>query len=109
MFGVHPFGLPKAWQSPASWFTDLHDRSTALHLAFGNCIGGAGPYYSTVHLDVYTYYPTVTVDGQKVIDAGHLTVLEDPGLREFAKQFGDPDYLLTERPLPKAVEDMIKR
>ena len=109
MFGVHPFGLPKAWQSPASWFTDLHDRSTALHLAFGNCIGGAGPYYSTVHLDVYTYYPTVTVDGQKVIDAGHLTVLEDPGLREFAKQFGDPDYFLTERPLPKEVENLIKR
>jgi hypothetical protein len=109
MFGVHPHACPRPLQSPASWFTDLHDRATTLHLAFGNCIGGAGPYYSTVHLDVYVYFPTVTVDGQKVVDAGHLTVLEDPGLREFAKQFGDPDYLLTEKPLPKLVENMIRK
>ncbi|MFB3884639.1 MAG: hypothetical protein ACE144_05395 [Thermodesulfobacteriota bacterium] len=109
MFGVHPHAWPKPWQSPVQWFMDLHDRAVALHLAFGNCIGGGGPYYSTVHLDVYTYYPTVYVDGEKVVDAGHLTVLDDPSLREFAKQFGDPDFLLTERPLPTVVDNLIKR
>jgi len=108
MFGMHPHAGPVSWQGPADWFNDLHDRATALHFAFGNCMGGAGPYYSKVHFDVYVYYPTVYLNGEKVIEDGHLLALEDPGLREFAKQFGDPDYLLEEKAIPRVLEKLIK-
>ncbi len=107
MFGFHPHACPKAEDSEINWFSSLHDRSTTLHFAFGNCMGAAGPYYSSVHVDVYMFNPDVYVDNFKLIDYGHLTLLEDPKLREEAKKFGDPDYLLTEKPLPEKIQKLI--
>ena len=40
------------------------------------------------------YRPTLTVDGELIIDRGHLTALDDPGIRAIAAKYGDPDKLL---------------
>ena len=47
-------------------------------------------------------YDVTTNDGRKVrlIDKGHLTLLDDPEVRAFAAKFGDPDELLTEDWVP---------
>jgi 2,5-dihydroxypyridine 5,6-dioxygenase len=37
---------------------------------------------------------TVTADGKTIVDRGRLLILDDPGLREYARRFGDPDELL---------------
>ena len=44
---------------------------------------------------------TISADGEVFLDRGRLPILEDPDLREWAKQYGDPDYLLS----PVAAED----
>ena len=38
---------------------------------------------------------TITADGEVIVDRGKLVILDDPALREFASQYGDPDYLLS--------------
>jgi hypothetical protein len=38
---------------------------------------------------------TISADGEVFLDRGRLLILEDPDLREWAKQYGDPDYLLS--------------
>ena len=38
---------------------------------------------------------TITADGKPVVDRGRLLILDDPGLREYASRFGDPDELLS--------------
>ena len=48
------------------------------------------------HLSNEIENATIYLDGEKLYDSGHLTVLDDPDLRQFASQFGDPDLLLSE-------------
>lgn len=67
-------------------------------LAFGGDtgVGGVDPGFEyTTTLFTNTYGSTVTVDDVPIVEDGRLLILEDPELREFAQQFGDPDYLLS--------------
>jgi leucyl aminopeptidase (aminopeptidase T) len=43
-----------------------------VHIAIGDNIFYGGDVYSPVHMDMVIYQPTVTMDGQKVVDQGHL-------------------------------------
>jgi hypothetical protein len=54
-----------------------------------------------VHLNFPTYEATLH-SGEEVtlIDNGRLTVLDDPEVREYAREFGDPDELLSEDWIP---------
>jgi hypothetical protein len=53
----------------------------------------------TAHLDLIDFDGTVTINDVPAVDAGRLTVLDDPDLRELATRFGDPDDLLNNWPL----------
>ncbi len=46
------------------------------------------------------YFPTLNLDGEILVDKGHLTVLDDPEIRRLASKFGDPDVLLNEDWIP---------
>lgn len=86
-------------------------RAGLLHTGFGTagpsqCEADAGadgiPYG---HLHVHLQFPTielVTQDGTviRTVDQGHLLVLEDPEVREFASRYGDPDEVLSEKWVP---------
>ena len=52
------------------------------------------------HRDWQMYFPTLILDGEVLVDKGHLTVLDDPEIRRLASKFGDPDQLLSEDWIP---------
>ena len=104
MFGIHPksnaFGYPSA---PVEvYFTGIHSRPDTLHNALGHS-SGAGGVVSNRHIDSFVHNQTVYIDGDKLIDNGHLVVLDDPGMREFASRYGDPDQLLRMSPMPEGL------
>ena len=101
MFGIHPksnaFGYPAG---PVTvYFNGMHSRPDTLHNALGHSAAGTA-VVSNRHIDTFVHNQTVYVDGDKLIDKGHLVVLDDPGMREFASRFGDPDKLLRLDPMP---------
>ncbi len=100
MWGIHPKAEPFGWPTEASdvWRLPLHSRPDLLHFALGRAIGG-GPW-SKIHADFYLRNPTVYIDGEKLIDNGHLLVLEDPEIRKIASKYGEPDQILAVKPLP---------
>jgi hypothetical protein len=104
MFGIHPksnaFGYPSG---PVEvYFTGIHSRPDTLHNALGHS-SGAGGVVSNRHIDTFVHDQTVYGDGDKIIDNGHLVVLDDPGLREFASRYGDPGKLLSMDPMPEGL------
>jgi hypothetical protein len=59
-------------------------------------VGGVDPgSEDAVALFAQAKNTTITADGKTILEAGRLLILEDPELREFAAQFGDPDELLS--------------
>lgn len=59
-------------------------------------VGGVDPgSENATALFAMTKSTTVTVDDEVILDRGRLLILDDPELREFAAQYGDPDYLLS--------------
>lgn len=107
MWGVNPKGYPFGWPdnvgSSVAYYLPMHNRSDMLHFALGMAIGGAK--YSKLHADFYTHKPTVYLDGEKIIEDGHLLVFDDPEIREIAKKYGDPDKILSTKPLPRGMFD----
>lgn len=86
-------------------------RSGVIHCGFGTrwrgpeerWAGAAGIVYG--HLHVHLLFPTLRIratDGStiSVIESGHLTVLDDPEIREVAAKYGDPDVVLREDWMP---------
>ena len=73
-------------------------RSGVMHLGFGKgwhpLADRQGEYQVRWHRDIEIYFPTLTVDGKKLIDNGYLTILDDPEIRRIAAKYGDPDELL---------------
>lgn len=68
------------------------------HQTHENPIGGG-------HFHIHTYFTTLdfTLDSGKVvrlIDKGHMTLLDDPEVRKVAAKYGDPDQFLTEKWIP---------
>jgi hypothetical protein len=50
------------------------------------------------HLDCQFDFPTITVDGEVLVDDGYLVTLDHPAVRATAARFGDPDRLLLPNP-----------
>ncbi len=101
MFGIHPksnaFGYPTA--PVEAYFTGMHSRPDTLHNALGHDAAGTD-VVSNRHIDTFVHDQTVYVDGDKIIDKGHLIVLDEPQMREFASRYGDPDQILRLDPMP---------
>lgn len=86
-------------------------RSGVIHIGFGTVISsefereadrqGLPVGHFHVHLNFPTYHAEM-VDGSEelLIDGGRLKALDDPGIRELAARFGDPDELLREDWIP---------
>lgn len=72
-----------------------------LHCALGNFQYAGGRYYSKMQLPLFMWQPTITLDGEPLIQDGQLLLLQDRDLRELAGRYGDPDLLLSVRPVAK--------
>ena len=114
--GTHPkvirpdFFNPKYFIEQGSynyWWCDIK-RSGFMHIGFGkgwSGVDGMKKELATWHSDVFLPYPTVYVNGEKIVDNGHLMLLDDPEIRRIAAKYGDPDELLREEWLPSYEED----
>ncbi|MBI4444387.1 MAG: hypothetical protein HY645_00645 [Acidobacteria bacterium] len=89
-------------------------RSGIIHFGFGLTISPEShvraeydqymrehPQVADGHFHVHQYFATVevlTVDDKtiKIIDKGHLTLLDDPEVRTLAAKYGNPDQILRE-------------
>lgn len=84
------------------WWCDIK-RSGFIHIGFGKGWSGSDGLKEDLpawHSDVFLPYPTVYVNGRKIIDNGHLLALDDPEIRRIAAKYGDPDELLREEWVP---------
>ena len=104
MWGNHPKAWPIGYQTGdvKDWFSLMHLRPDLLHFALGCHVQGGKPF-SLLHADFYTTNPTVYLDGKVLIEKGHLTVLDDPEVREIASKYGDPNKILELKPLPSGL------
>ena len=82
-------------------------RSGVVHMAIGSdMIDRATEAEDRVgalprnHRDVELYFVTYYVDGEKIVENGHLLVLDDPEIRRIAAKYGDPDEVLREDRIP---------
>ncbi|MGI0085460.1 MAG: hypothetical protein ACREBQ_10295, partial [Nitrososphaerales archaeon] len=89
----------------------LHERKRAgyIHHGFGGSnssaaqLAAAGLPWTHCHIhSMFATYEGKTREGEtiRVIDMGHLTALDDPEVRAFARKFGNPDRLLGEVWIP---------
>jgi hypothetical protein len=69
------------------------NHTGAMHIAFGDTGIGLS---SSEHVDGCLFQATLMVDGETIIDAGRLTTLDDPVIRELASKYGDPAHVLME-------------
>ncbi len=102
MYGVHPkafrIGYKYRWEGSdafGAWNGGTR-RSGTLHFGFG---GGMEEWYR--HRDLEVFFPTLTINGETIIENGRLKILDDPEVREESAKYGDPDYLLTEKWIPE--------
>jgi hypothetical protein len=110
-FGTNPkvirpdFFNPNYFQEQGSynyWWCEIK-RSGFIHIGFGkgwSGLDGVKADLPTWHRDVFLPYPTVWVNEKKIIDNGHLMLLDDPEIRRLAAKYGDPDELLREEWIP---------
>ncbi len=105
MFGLNPKVRSNAPVDQKPIPNEAERRAGTLHMGTGNrpmwgavweAMKDVPKPYRDSHLDGFILKPTVHVNGEPIIEDGHLLILEDPEVREFAKKFGDPDELLKE-------------
>lgn len=99
--GLHPKAfVPEAPQvDPDLWWHLSHHHPDWVHFHIG---GDPGRDYGTpymTHLSALFFRSTVYLDGEKWLDRGRFTVLDDPEVRGLASEYGDPDELLSLRTL----------
>lgn len=101
MWGVHPRTfrqgikyLGQGSETFKAWSGGIR-RAGVIHFGIG---GGMDEFYR--HRDLEVFYATMTINGEKIIENGHLLMLDDPEIRTEAAKYGDPDELLTERWFP---------
>jgi hypothetical protein len=86
-------------------------RSGVIHAGFGTRWRGSEEVWAGEHrilyghLHVHLMFSTLTItttrgEDLRVIDKGHLTVLDDPEVRDRAASHGDPDAMLQEEWVP---------
>jgi 2,5-dihydroxypyridine 5,6-dioxygenase len=105
---LHPKLVSRAplWQPgnpvPLGMFPWAGTGDFIIALGGDTGVGGVDPGYEhSTTFFATTEGATITADGSAVrpgnrviVDRGRLLILDDPGLREYARSFGDPDDLL---------------
>ena len=96
--GIHPKAkvYEAAEKSPDIVHRAVHNHPSVMHFHLGGSIGKEYNYPYMWHLSNEIEGATIYLDGEKLYDGGHLTVLDDPEVRSYAGQYGDPDLLLKE-------------
>ena len=95
--------IPGIAGSGKMWTYNIDLKAGVFHIAVGTTAGGFtakftnGHGYPFHHKDFVLYRPTLTVDGQTIIDRGHLLALDAPDIRAIAAKYGDPDTLLKQQ------------
>lgn len=90
MWGIHPKAAGRGGRAASN--------PHLLHFGLGNSIPYGGPTFSRTWQVVFVEDATLSVDGEPLLDHGHLTVLDDPEVRAVAARYGDPDELLAQAP-----------
>jgi hypothetical protein len=86
-----------AEKNPDLYNWGQHNHPSVMHFHLGGSKEVVGYDYPYMwHLSNEIDHSTIYLDGEKLYDSGHLTVLDDPSLRKFSSRFGDPDTLLRE-------------
>ena len=93
-WGIHPKASLSAGLEERAQDTILYRRAGVFHCAVGLWPGVGVP--CKFHWDGGGIRPTLYIGDQLVIDKGRLTVLDSPDLIEIAKEFGNPNDLLSE-------------
>jgi hypothetical protein len=98
MFGLNPKAW--VWSSIPRGHKGLMERhSGILHMGIG---APQGRHYrgevvrAKYHMDGVLFKPTVYLNDKKIVDAGHLLALDDPGVKKVAAKYGDPEKILFE-------------
>ena len=94
MWGMHP--KVNIWKSPGVMAPMASRRSGTLHFGFGNGRALGGNIVTNYHDDVVLLKPTLYLDDFKMIENGKLIILNEPGIREVANKYGNPDIILAE-------------
>lgn len=86
MFAAHPKGRGSR-------------MAGAIHHSVGGGPGSHGKVgrktsKAPAHYGLVTFEPTLTADGEVIIERGEMTVFRDPEIRKVAAKYGDPDLLL---------------
>lgn len=91
MWGLNPkASIKRGLESISFREAELTRRAGTLHC-------GIGVLGHKFHWDGVLVKPfSLFADGETIIDKGRLTALDDPEVRAIAKEFGDPDDLLSE-------------
>ena len=76
---------------------DAERHSGTVHVGIGPSPIFGSRTTSKLHLDGLVIRPSVYLDGEPIMEDGHLLMLDLPVVRELASRFGDPDELLRER------------
>jgi 2,5-dihydroxypyridine 5,6-dioxygenase len=94
--GIHPKAKMYASQNNLEMQRRAeHNSPRIMHFHLGGSkVKPDFDYPFMFHISVEEENATIYVDGEKLSDAGHLTVLDDPEVRAIAGQYGDPDQLL---------------
>lgn len=97
--GIHPkaklYEAPQ--RNPDAYHRIVHNHTSVMHFHMGGSkLAKDYDYPYMFHISNEIENATVYYDGEKLYDNGHLTVLDDPELRQFAAKHGDPDLLLSE-------------
>jgi hypothetical protein len=93
MWGVNPkASIVDGLQMIDAREGQLTRRAGTLHFGIGK--GGRGFHWDGILVKPFT----VLIDGEPLIKDGRLVALNDPDIRELAKEFGDPDKILSEKP-----------
>ncbi len=93
-------------------FAQSRARSGALHLAIGTSLGGGQRTLDFIkekglplnHRDTELYHATYIADGKVIVKDGHLTLLDNPEIRQIAAKYGNPDELLREDWIPEILK-----
>lgn len=94
-FGIHPKAPPMQRKEVKERHDRRHTGPDMIHFSTGrSAFVAPGGEISPIHIDCYTYNPTITVEGRKVIESGRLLLVDELDIRQLASQFGDPDKLL---------------
>ena len=74
---------------------ELRKRAGVVHSGLVSTAPGLN------RLNYHNYFSTIWVDGERIVENGHLLALEDPEIRAIAAKYGDPDELLREEYIPE--------